>query len=357
MLPLSLSVALLLSAAQVGGEAPAAAPAAAAAPTPLFSTNDPFAFTLGADWGPIKRDRTEVEEKKERFPAKLSWSGPNGKQELAVELETRGHFRLRRNICAFPPLRVHFPDEGLAGTPFEGQKKLKLVTHCKGSESHDPVVLREYLVYRAYNTLTDLSFRARLAQITYTDLDGDDAEQRVGFLLEPDRLLAARNGRKPVEEPTVSYDTVDRDALALVELFEFAIGNVDYSAFAARPGNACCHNVVQLRGATSNVPVPYDFDNSGVVNAPYAEVSGGLPIKNVRQRFYRGLCKPEEELQRALAKLLEKREAILALYRAEPLLEGKQRDEAIAYWEEFFAIASDPAKVKAQIADKCRPLQ
>ena len=125
---------------------------------PLFSGSDPFALTLAADFKTINKDRS-VEGKKD-YPGVVTVSGPDGKPlTLNVKLRTRGHFRLRASSCSFVPLRVEFSRSEVRGSIFDGQKTLKLVTHCRNDGEYEQYTLRESLVYRLHNILTPRSFR------------------------------------------------------------------------------------------------------------------------------------------------------------------------------------------------------
>ena len=111
---------------------------------------------------------------------------PNG-DTTALQIQTRGNFRLNKRNCDFPPLRLNLKKEAVKGTLFEGQDKLKLVVPCKlGQEYWAQYVLSEYLAYRMLNVLTPLSFRVRLARVTYIDSTGKDdpVEERYGFVIE-----------------------------------------------------------------------------------------------------------------------------------------------------------------------------
>ena len=94
----------------------------------------------------------------------------------------------------FPPLRLNFKRDNTEGTLFEGQNKLKLVAHCQDAEEqYKEYVVREYLVYKAYQLLTDKSFRVRLLKMTYVDKANEDKKmEKYGFLIESDEMLAAR---------------------------------------------------------------------------------------------------------------------------------------------------------------------
>ena len=94
------------------------------------------------------------------------------------------------------------------------------------------------------------------------------------------------------EGPAVERAQYEPEALALLDVFQYLIGNTDWSAFAGPRGEDCCHNVVPyVRADGTFVPVAYDFDASGIVNPPHAAPDQRLPIRNVRQRLYRGRCR------------------------------------------------------------------
>ena len=141
----------------------AATAAPAAPPKPLFASDQPIRITIQ---GPIstlvsKRAPTPV-------PATLVADGVT----YPITLAPRGITRLQKDTCQFPPLRVEFTRPPPAGSLFQGQHRLKLVTHCKNGVDFQQKVLLEYSAYRIYNLLTQQSFRARLANVDYVDADG-----------------------------------------------------------------------------------------------------------------------------------------------------------------------------------------
>src|SRR5205085_6478455 len=120
---------------------------------------------------------------------------PSG-QSLPINLQLRGITRRTAEICDFPPLRVDFTAPPPATSVFAGQKKLKLVTHCRNSPSFQQYVLLEYTAYRMYNLLSPKSFRVRLANIDYRDANGRPTVSRVGFFIEDLGDVGRRNGLK-----------------------------------------------------------------------------------------------------------------------------------------------------------------
>ena len=177
---------------------------AAAEEAPLFNSHDVMQFTLEAPMNTLRRQDRSDEDSEER-PAILRWTNPDGSIESQdIQVQTRGIFRLNKRNCDFPPLRLNLKKEAVKGTIFEGQDKLKLVVPCKlGQEYWAQYVLSEYLAYRMLNVLTPLSFRVRLARVTYIDSTGKDdpVEDRYGFIIEDDSDLAARNGGYKVDWP------------------------------------------------------------------------------------------------------------------------------------------------------------
>jgi hypothetical protein len=336
--------------ATVGPRAPVA---------PLFASHDLLTFKIEAPLTTIFKDRGK---KRNERPAKLILPGIDGRPvTLNVDIRTRGKTRAERRICEFPPLRLDFDTAG-QGTAFEQQNDVKLVTHCQdGRPEHEQYVLQEYLVYRMYNLLTDLSFKARLARVTYVDAEGKrDTVTRYGFLLEPVDALAARNGWQALRIKAVPPHLVNPQSLALVEVFQYMIGNPDWSVFTVEPDeDACCHNTVPIGAASGPIfSVPYDFDVSGIVHTRYADrlfvpEERNLGIRSVRERAYRGLCATAGNLPAAFALFNEKREAIYALYREQPGLHADVVKETIEYLDAFYDTINDPKKVKRAFTDRC----
>ncbi|MDQ4080205.1 MAG: hypothetical protein M3125_05545, partial [Gemmatimonadota bacterium] len=156
------------------------APARAQNGTSVFSTEAPLALTVRTDMRALLRDRGE---EREEHNAVLRYAGPTGGMDsIAGQLRTRGNFRRRQSICPFPPLRLDIRPRHARETMFAGERRFKLVTHCRSNDRYEQYVLQEYLIYRIYALLTDLSLRTRLARITYEDVSGrEDPVTRYSF--------------------------------------------------------------------------------------------------------------------------------------------------------------------------------
>ena len=168
---------------------------------PLFQTDDVLELTLYADFNSIRR-RDRGDDPPER-QALVHVQGEGSEATLALKIQTRGEWRLRSSNCAFPPIWLDFDkdDEALDGTVFEGQNRLKLYVTCRpGRDDFERYIYKEYMIYPAYNALTDLSFRARAARVTYVDTSGDDDTfTSNAFILEHKSQMAARNRSVPIE--------------------------------------------------------------------------------------------------------------------------------------------------------------
>jgi hypothetical protein len=314
----------------------------------LFNESEPLAFTLTADFKAINKDRAP--ESTKRFPAVLTLAGENGApHDIAVKLGTRGHFRLMARNCDFVPLRLELPKE-TAGTAFEGQTSLKLGTHCRGDKAYENYTLREYLTYRLYTMLTPLSFRARLGRATYVDATTTKiVATRYSIFIEHENEVARRFGGRIVDLPRIVFSDLDAPTLTRMMMFEYMIGNTDFSIWAL-------HNVriVQDR-ARRLYPVPYDFDLSGFVHAPYASPDPRIGIRSVLDRLYRGPCRTTDEFEAVAASFRTKRPDMVALLDSMRDLEPDARSEAKDYLEGFFRSIEKPNAIKKQFVDGCKP--
>jgi hypothetical protein len=315
--------------------------------SPLFQTDAPLQLRLEGDLRAVLRDRGE---KRTEHPAVLRYRGATDGDtgSLHVKLRTRGIFRLKQ--CAFPPLRLDLPGKHLDGTPFAAQDKLKLVTQCRGDGSFERLLLREYALYRVFNALTDSSFRARLARVTYLDTVRADTVTRYAFLLESEAALARRLHADTVKSGTIHDLLTDPAYMTLVAMFQYLIGNTDWSVWGQ-------HNIAIFRDSTpALLAVPYDFDFSGAVSAPYATVPPQLPIRSVRERLYRGYCQPDSVLARVLARFRTAKDSMYSAVRAVPNLDPRDVRGLLDYFEDFFRMLDNSGIVHREFVRNCRAL-
>ena len=270
-----------------------------------------------------------------------------------VRIDTYG--KSRRRVCHFPLLRVVFEE----ATPLlEGnapaERTIRLVTRCKNTQGAEVNLAEEYIAYRILNLLTDFSYRVRLLRVGYRDASSDGkAETAHAFAVESEHALARRLGGDLLNLNALPKARLDESHAALVYVFQYLIGNTDWSLVTAHEDTYCCHNGQLMQKEGSIVFLPYDFDISGLVNPPYARPDPSLRIKRVTRRLYRGYCGPTEALRAALDRVTVRREAILDLVRQAPLLSSRARERDIRYLESFFREAQDPEKLLEKFQRSC----
>jgi hypothetical protein len=319
---------------------------------PLFQSHDVLRLTLKADLNAVRRD---IGEDREEHAATLSYTNDNGELvSLEVTLQTRGRFRRDSRNCDFPPLKVdfkknRFPENQLVGTPFEDQNELKLVCHCRdNSHEYEQFVLKEYLAYRVYQLFSELSFSARLAQVTYEDAVGRrDPFTRYAFFIEDEERLAARNGAVVLDSLGVRQMDVDDEHATLFSFFQYFIGNTDWKVSAL-------HNVKLLdKEPRFPIVVPYDFDWAGAVDPPYATPPPVLGTRDVRERMFISPCRTDYDIERVIHMFNERRDAIYALYSELPALDERSRQRSREYIESFYEIVKDPSAVRREFVRTC----
>jgi len=320
-------------------------------PPELFASDQPVEFVLAADFERLDGDRSQESENR---PAQLLVRGHDGHPVMIpMEVRTRGNFRLQRRNCSDPPLRLDFPVSDTLGTLFDGQDDMKLVTHCRNSDRFEQNVLEEYLAYRLYNLLSDVGFRVQLAEIVYLDSRGKrEPLRRMGFLIEDEDAMGPRLQGRMIEAEAANPSDFVLDELGLVYLFQFMIGNVDW-------GTGTSHNIKILLDEEGYHPIPYDFDWSGLVDAPYA---GPNPLTvdlhvGVRERVYWGACLPGMDYDGLFQRFNGVRDGVLALAGRIPGLSDQNRESAVQYLEEFYDVINDPRRAKREIMDACRRMR
>lgn len=320
---------------------------------PLFASDEVLKTVLNV---PLRQIYSQRKLDKQLYiPGHISFVDGSGKtQRVAVQSRARGIFR--RTFCTWPPLQLNFRKSEVVGTLFAGQDKLKLVGPCKKSNNYEQGIILEYLAYKAYATLTPDSFKTRMMRVTYADPANNKPWTRLSFVIEDEEEMAKRIGLKPSKVVSIKPSQLDQLAAARLELFQLMIGNNDYSSIRGPSGADCCHNVKLLKSKAHEklVPVPYDFDMSGLVQAPYANPPERLPIKTVRKRYFTGICKSREDLNGAIAIFNEHKNEIMAIFAESPLLSEKNRKRNVVYMTKFFELLDSPARVEREIVGRCR---
>ncbi|MEJ2581382.1 MAG: hypothetical protein P8127_07070 [Acidobacteriota bacterium] len=278
-----------------------------------------------------------------------------GRTTIPMVLSKYGLSRLEE--CTLPLLKIDLDEMRVRGTPLEGLRTVRLVTPCHHGSTWDRFILLEYLAYRSYMVIADPALRVRLVVTRFVDTERPSFDETgLSFFLEDIGAAAERHGMEWIDIEAQPVDALDPSQLARFALFQFMIGNTDWSAVAGAEGQRCCHNVAVLGsdGDPVNTLLPFDFDFSGLVDAPYALPDESLPIRHVTQRVYRGFCASNEYLPAAITLFNEKRPELERLFTNLGLPAAKARKRALKYIDSFYATINDPRKVKSRIIDRCR---
>ena len=320
--------------------------AAPALATPLFENSEVVDVQLIGPLHSVIRSK----ESREEFPFVLR----SGGTDLDIDVRVRGKSRVE--ICELPPLRLNFERSEAGEGTFAGLKRLKLVTHCRGGDRGAANAVEEYLAYRIFGLLSDVSYRVRLLRITYMDTEHrieTDGHERFGFVIEPKRQLAARGGGVPKDLPGIALGQLDPGQAALVYVFQYIIGNTDWSFVTAENEGDCCHNGDLFERGEAIYYVPYDFDLAGIVNASYARPLPIMRLRSVRQRRYRGFCTDSETLRAAIQHVNARRNDIFELIWRTPGLTEKDAEKAADYLAGFFDKAADEDKLLRAFERDC----
>lgn len=313
--------------------------------TRFFQDEKPFEMTLSSDLKNLLGKRMQ----KAFQPATITMKFPDGTEiREEIRIQTRGKFRLEQ--CYMPPIYLNFMNQ--SSPRLRPLKKLKLVCGCETSNDDEQLIIKEYLAYKMYNLITPKSFRVRLVKIRYEDTRGKiKSYTQFGFLLEDVDVMAARNNCVEVEGGQYLTESTDREQMTIVSIFEYMIGNTDWSV-------PHYHNVKLMRPTDNKTSppyvVPYDFNNAGVVNAPYALPQEELGIESVRERLYRGFPRKMEELEKAIAIFLAKKEEVWALVNNCEWLSNKYKREVTGYLEDFYKVIETKSLVKYTFIDNAR---
>lgn len=282
-------------------------------------------------------------------PATITFLLPDStKVTEEVEIRPRGEFR--REECYLPPIMINF--KASKGGMLKKLGRLKFVWPCDNSLYNEQLVLKEYLLYKIYNLFTEKSFRVRLVKVKYHDVkERMSPHKYYAFFIEDVDDMAKRNDCVEIESLQVHTERTNREHTTLLALFQYMIGNTDWSIFG-------CHNIKLIRSRDDSLSrpfaVPYDFDCNGSVNADYSFPAPELELTSVRQRLYRGYARSMDELKSALKVLHGQRDAIDSLIINFRPLTLKNRKEMISYLEGFYNETKEDKDIKELFIYKAR---
>lgn len=313
----------------------------------LFEYEEPIHFTMKLDLKTFKKTRRDEKYQ----PAEMTCQvNDTFRITHPVRIKARGIFR--RDNCTFPPFWLNIRYSGIESDNLKGINKMKMVIRCRKSEHHEYYILREYMVYKIYNLITPYSFRVRLVKLKFVDTGKDnEATEDWAFLIEPADHMTKRLNGVFIKSDRLSIRTVNRDMMDMVALFQYMIGNGDFSVTGQ-------HNLkimtVKDQAVPGFVPVPYDFDFTGLVNAEYASPRESLGIKTVRERYFLGPCRSRDIQLEAIQNFAAYRDEIIEYINGFEYLDEKEKADMVGYLESYFSESEDEMFIGQRLATTCR---
>jgi hypothetical protein len=269
-------------------------------------------------------------------------------KSFPFEIRTRGNFRLEN--CFYPPMRIRLDKDDAKGTIFQGNRSLKLVFPCSKSKTADSYLGKEYLAYQLFEQVTPYTFDTRLVRVEFTNLDDKKPEPVIllGILIEDDDEVAKRFDGEILDKkipPAIMEDT----ATVRHDLFQMMIGNTDWSGLYQ-------HNQKVMRiGEKTIIPLAYDFDMTGLVNPPYAQVNSAVGIERITDRVYRGFCRNPELMKAIRKEFLEKEQRIFETVESvKSYLTEADAKASAAFLKEFYDILKNDKLFQQKVIEACR---
>jgi hypothetical protein len=312
-------------------------------PALLFQQEEGLPLQLITSLRDLKRSNNDTVY----FPAMLRYEWNGIWDSVSVGVRARGNFR--RKNCAFPPIRIRISKEEARGTLFAGARHLKLVLPCQAARNYQTLVAKELLAYKLYEAITPYAFKTRLLTLTLTDHDKEKSHTMTGFFIEDDDDLADRLGATVVEQERIVPRVLEDTASLRFDLFQYMIGNTDFAT-------TFLHNAKLVKTAEGAlIPIGYDFDMAGLVNAPYATFDESLGIKSVTERLYKGYCRTEAVAQHVRRQFVDTDSLVSSIIEVNAtLFEDRELAGIKKYMAGFFEVIQKDDYYKRNVTDKCR---
>lgn len=278
-------------------------------------------------------------------------SGKTDSINKDIRLRTRGEFR--NQYCLFPPIELNFKKVDFGYTDLNKISKIKMVPQCSSGSENGNYVLREYLIYKLFNVLTDTSFRVRLLTINYIDTKKKRKPIRqYGFFIEPVEMLTARTNSIQINSLTLTQKSIVPKEMDRLAIFNYMIGNYDWSL----PGQ---HNVKVIKPLVFEtiqlgIAIPYDFDWTGLVDASYAVPAEIVGTQSVRERIFVGICRSKEVYQNDLEIFLKKKEEFYRVINEFPYLNQREKRDMTVYLDGFFNQLVGRREIFDNLLNRCK---
>jgi hypothetical protein len=311
----------------------------------LFQTQEPVHLRATGSIKSIKKNSNDST----LVTGKFEYEQDSVWISVPVKARVRGNFRLKN--CFFPPLKLKFNKKDVVNTIFEGTKSLKLVLPCYTSSNKNELIRREYLCYQFYQTLSPYYFNTRLATLELKEISRKKNRnyKLLTFFVEDNSMVAKRAGGAVTKAKGINPASFDEKQSIRNDFFQYMIGNADWSAVYQ-------HNSNTLFVEKNFIPLSYDFDMSGFVNADYAQANPPtLGTGDPRERVYRGFCKSKSAMEEIRNEYLEKEKAVHTLIdEHETHFSKYELKEMHGYLDQFFEILKDDSQFRQSILEGCR---
>tara|TARA_R110000868_G_scaffold158451_1_gene386587 strand:- start:2512 stop:3537 length:1026 start_codon:yes stop_codon:yes gene_type:complete len=314
----------------------------------LFSTST----ILPVQMAYSNRDLKKLTNDSTYLNTSLTYNDADTLGTLPLRVRARGNFRLKK--CYFTPVKIKIKKDDVKKTLFKGNKELKLVLPCLKEKNANDNVIKEFLIYKLYEVVSQYHFKTRLLDFALSEEKGKKIEEYKlkAFFLEDLEELEDRFGGKVMER---NVHPLQQDSLSSVRnaFFQYLIGNTDFST-------GYQHNQKLLFVNGFSIPIPYDFDMSGFCDVSYSVVSQingeELQLESVRERLYRGFKRSDATMLLIRDEFLQNQQNMMdILNEHKAYFENPDEFEKCKeYILEFFKIIANPATFKSEILDKRR---
>ena len=273
-----------------------------------------------------------------------------------VTIQYRGYSRYER--CRLPPMRIIFRQPVYEVSDSARIKKMKLVNQCQPGALYDDYVIKECLVYKLYNVLTDTCFQVRLLKVNYIDAEKKKKPVvQYGIFIEPEELLAKRTNMLEVKTRSLTQKQMHPLMIDRIAIFNYMVSNWDWSVPGQHNISVFSSPVYDLAGR--GIPVPFDFDLTGIVNAEYAIPPPGIGIETNRDRKFTGICRTRDEYKTELMMFLDKKDEFYSLVNNYPHLSKASKRDIINFLDQFFLQLEKPRSLDNLIdllLEECKQL-
>jgi hypothetical protein len=250
-----------------------------------------------------------------------------------IRLKTRGEFR--NTYCSLAPIELNFKKVRFGYSDLDSMKKIKLVNQCSWGTASESYILREYLVYKLFNVLTDSSYKVRLLRLTLMDSEKDRKPiVQYGFLIEPDDMVEKRLNAIKLRATMLTQKHIFPDVMDRISIFNYMIGNYDWSV--PGPHNIRVFKIFSPSNVQLGLAIPYDFDWTGVVNASYAVPAENVGTESVRERLFLGICRSESVFREKLDEFSGHKNDFYKVINDFPYLKPRDKADVINYLDQFF---------------------